>query len=264
MNKGRSTIKEAGGFLFDMDGVIWRGDSLFPGAEKVVQKIRGEGKKILFVTNNASKTRKHFQRKLGSMGITVSEGELINSAYAASHYIAREQGPSKIHVLGSEGLGKELLNLGHTLVERGADFVVTGHTTECCWIDLRNALWNIHYDGAKFIACNADRTADHGEGLIPAAGAFMKALEYSSNTKPTVVGKPSKPVYDLALEILGLSKQECVMVGDNLETDVKGAVDNQIFSVLVETGVHDKADFDRFGVKPDLVLDSVADLEEYI
>jgi HAD superfamily hydrolase (TIGR01457 family) len=247
-------------YILDLDGVVYHGRVVIPGACESIDRLRSSGTRVLFLTNNATRTREDIASRLKDMGIPCSAGDVISSAYATSVYIKEKYGSSTIYPVGEQGLVEELKRAGHTINELDADHVVTGLDREFTYEKLTRAL-ELLMNGAGFIATNTDAMLPTEHGFLPGAGSMVAAIQAASGVEPDVVGKPNKPIMDVLLKEYGLKSEECVMVGDRLETDILAGIRAGMHTVLVLTGASGIGDIGSSGIRPDTVLDSIADLE---
>jgi 4-nitrophenyl phosphatase len=254
------------GFIFDLDGVVYIGKTPVKGAAETFTCLRETGKKVRFITNNSGDTRESYVRKLVGMGIECSKNEVITSAQGVAVYLKNRYIKGKCFVIGEEGFADELLQNGLEVVEgeegERADFVAVGVDSGFNYKKLTTALRAVK-NGAKFIAANPDLCRPMEDGLVPGAGAMIAALEACSEVKPEVViGKPSPMLFEIAIKGMGLKKDEVVAVGDRIDTDIVGGNRLGLYTVLVLTGIARREDLKSLKgeMKPNLVLDSIADL----
>ncbi|MFA6531237.1 MAG: phosphoglycolate/pyridoxal phosphate family phosphatase [Candidatus Micrarchaeia archaeon] len=266
--------------IFDMDGVIYRGKTIIKGARESIHDLRLKGIKTFFLTNAGTRSRKRRAEKLHELGIDAKESEVYTASYAVAKHIRDSFGDAKVLYVGEEGIGQELENFGLTVVGRDSetdisgnplqkskrdekpDFVVVGLDRFVTYDKLARAFRAIHA-GAKFIATNKDPTFPVEDGFYPGAGALVEFLEYSSGVKPFMVGKPNTYMLDLILEDSGLKKNEVIIVGDRVDSDILVGKRAKIKTCLVLSGVTKKADLKKLkkNEKPDYVIDSIAKIE---
>ncbi|MEW5996163.1 MAG: HAD-IIA family hydrolase [Candidatus Micrarchaeota archaeon] len=245
--------------ILDMDGVVFRGQSAIPGAREAVDAMEREGLGVFFLTNNGSRTRKHFLGKLLSAGIRTSEEKVYSTSYGAVKYI-EENFPGKSVYVINEMARDEFLEAGLACEEsEKAEVVVAGLDRKLTYEKLALAFRAI-VNGAEFIATNEDPSYPVEDGLLPGAGAIVAALAYSTGRKPIVVGKPEPYMLDLIVREHGLEKGKALMVGDKLETDILMAKEEGMVSALVLTGVTSRAEAMQGRIKPDFVLDSIREI----
>jgi glycerol 3-phosphatase-2 len=232
--------------LLDLDGVVYRGASPVPSAAVALQALRGRGARILFVTNNSSRTAEDVSQRLRRMGIAASADEVLTSAQATASMLAREglSGASAF-VIGERGVRDALAGAGVTVVEdpsRTTDLVVVGWDRSVDYSKLRMASLLLQR-GARLIATNADASYPAPDGLWPGAGAILAAITTATGVTPTIVGKPHRPLFEAAVDATGAGHP--LMVGDRLDTDIAGARSMGWDSLLVLTGASTMADLPR-------------------
>lgn len=254
-------------FIFDLDGVIYRGEEPMPYAVETVQRLREEGKMVRFLTNNSALTREAYVRRLTGMGIPCQEEELMTSAYATAIYLQSQGAEHKrVFIVGEEGIHEELRRIGMRVVtdpeEEGAEYVVAGIDRDFTYDKLRRAHFAIRH-GAQFIATNRDATYPAAGGrIVPGGGAIVAAIQACTGVEPLVIGKPNTYSVELLLQRCGVYPQEAVLVGDRLDTDVLVGKRVGLHTVLVLTGVTD-AEAVRFASEemlPDRVIRTLAEL----
>jgi NagD protein len=247
------------GYLIDMDGVIYRGHQIIPGAARFVRGLRDADVPFLFLTNNSQRTRRDVATKLCRMGIEVEERHVFTCAMATARYLARQRPHGTAYVIGEGGLLTALHNNGYSVVDRDPDFVVVGEGRTLNYETLEAALGMIR-GGARLIATNLDPNCPTPTGMRPGCGAIAALLEAASGVKAFSVGKPSPLMMRGARKELGLSAEETVVIGDTMETDIVGGVQLGYRTVLVLTGSTKLSDLSRYAYQPDLVFDSIADV----
>jgi 4-nitrophenyl phosphatase len=248
------------GLVIDLDGVLWRGKERLPGVAEFFDFLMAREMRFLIATNNASRTREDFAAQVNAIGGRVSPEQMLTSSVATARYLTHvlPRG-AKILPVGEEGLIRALAEAGFTLVERGADAVVAGIDRTLTYDKLRRATLDIRA-GAKFIGTNPDKTLPTEEGSVPGAGSILAALETASGVTPTVIGKPARPMFDIALEMLGTPRGQTAMLGDRLETDILGAQQAGLKSILVLTGITTRELLAASDIQPDFVCDDLVAL----
>ncbi|MBM5804520.1 MAG: HAD-IIA family hydrolase [Candidatus Verstraetearchaeota archaeon] len=253
-------------FILDLDGNIYRGDRPVEGAAGVIDALRKKGKKVLFLTNNSTRTPQEYTEKLRGMGIETSPEEILTSSIATAIYM-RNLERGGVYVVGEAALKSAIAGEGFTLLDeegaRRAKYVVCGLDSGVTYRKLAAACLAIQ-GGAKFIAANTDRNLPVEGGYLPGAGAIVGAIVTATGAKPIIVGKPSKNIMGIALKRLGVGRGEVAMVGDCLDIDVAAGRNAGVYTILVLTGVTCRSDLRGRSVLPDLTLESVADLIELI
>lgn len=248
-------------YLFDLDGVVWHGTQPVAGVAHAINTLRQLGKSIRFLTNNAGRLRSFQTEKLRSMGIAAETQEMITSGWATARFLLSTYGPSSVHVMGTDHLKQEMVEAGHTVVEDHPDFVVTGYDNEFSYTKLDAAFRCIHYEGARFVACNEDPTYPDTERLRPGSGSLSAALACAVGRQPDlVVGKPHLPIMEMALQSIGIPAERCLMTGDKIDTDILGAHEIGMKTLYVLSGKGTQADLETSPVQPDFVRGSAAEI----
>lgn len=252
------------GFIFDLDGTIYIDEQEIAGASEALKKLRARGDKILFLTNKSIETISNYVEKLNRLGIQATHDEVINSNYLAALYLKRNMNAQdKVLVIGEDPLIDKLKKMGIERTNKTVDatFVLIGWDRRFNYDKLNDAFqaWK---NGAKMVATNPDRTCPIDGGQIPDCGAMIGALEGATGEKLTeILGKPSRLAADFIIkEVLQLPPEQCYMVGDRLETDIKMGNDSGMKSVLVLTGITTKEMAEKTDIKPDYVLRSVHEI----
>jgi len=247
------------GFLIDMDGVVYRGSELIPGADRFIGQLLQTNVPFLFLTNNSQRTRRDVATKLSRMGIDVEEEHIFTCAMATARFLARQKPSGTAYVIGEGGLLNALHRNGYSIVDRSPDYVVVGEGRTLSFEMMETAVQMV-LDGAKLIATNLDPNCPTHGGMRPGCGALVSLLETATGVKAFSVGKPSPVMMRQARKELGLATSETIMVGDTMETDILGGVSMGYRTVLVLSGTTARADLARYAYRPDMVVESVADL----
>jgi 4-nitrophenyl phosphatase len=261
------SFKNIRALIIDMDGVLWHGTQAMPGLVEFFQALNELDIRYILATNNASLTPAQYVTKLASMGVTVTQKQILTSGMATALYLSERVNPkeTRVFVVGEDGATQPLLELGFTLTglyevdnsdkpeQKGADIVVCGKDETLTWAKLATASLNIRA-GASFIGTNADTTLPTEHGITHGNGAILAALEVATGVSPTIIGKPEPIIYQQALGLLGISPEETVALGDRLETDILGAVRTGIRSIMVLTGISSEADLQDSDYQPTWVM----------
>ena len=224
--------------LLDLDGVVYRGKKAIAGAVESITKAQRLGKSVGYITNNASRTPSQIAMQLRELEISVEDHQIIGSARAAAKLLASKiPTGSKVLVVGGEGLRTEVEALGFSLVASSEELpsaVIQGFSPEVGWKDLAEAAFAIQ-NGAIWIATNQDWTLPLEKGIAPGNGTLVGAVHTAVGILPEFAGKPFRPIFDSALSELGFQKP--LVIGDRLDTDIKGAVAAGLESAAVLTGI---------------------------
>lgn len=247
------------GFLIDMDGVIYRGSHLIAGAERFVARLHECGIPFFFLTNNSQRTRRDVATRLQRMGIQAEEQHIFTCAMATARFLAQQKPGGTAYVIGEGGLLNALHSNGYAIVDHDPDYVVVGEGRTLT-IETVEAAARMILNGAKLIATNLDPNCPTANGLRPGCGATVAMLETATGAKAFSVGKPSPVMMRAARKELGLGSEETTMIGDTMETDILGGVQLGYRTILVLSGGTRREDLARYAYRPDIVVDSVADL----
>lgn len=251
------------GYLIDMDGVLYRGSELIPGAEVFIKQLRERNIPFRFLTNNSQRTRLDVVAKLARMGIEVEEEHVFTCAMATARYLAQQKPGGTAFVIGEGGLLTALHQHGYAVVDHEPDYVVVGEGRTFN-LELVETAVRLINKGAKLIATNLDPNCPTHNGIRPGCGALVALLETATGVKAFSVGKPSPIMMRAARKELGLTTDETTMIGDTMETDILGGVQLGFHTVLVLSGGTNEEDLDSFAYHPDIVVDSLANLVEVL
>jgi NagD protein len=249
----------AHGFLIDMDGVIYRGSDLIPGADRFIGELLDLRLPFLFLTNNSQRTRRDVATKLRRMGIGVDESHIFTCAMATARFLADQKPGGTAYVIGEGGLLHALHKNGYSIVDHDPDYVVVGEGRAVTYEMVETAVRMV-LRGAKLIATNLDPNCPAQAGLRPGCGAIVAMLETATGRRAFSVGKPSPVMMRAARKQLGLDAGRTTMIGDTMETDILGGVQLGYRTILVLSGGTSRADLEGFAYRPDLIVDSIADL----
>ena len=237
------TLARVSTWIFDLDGVIWRGESPIKGAAASVERLRQMGKRPLFATNNSSRAPEYFAQRLQAMNINAAPEDVVTSATATAFYVRSHWPHARVFVVGEEGVQTLLRKAGAQVVTiedahetQSVDLVVAGIDRSFTYEKLRLAQKFI-LSGAKFIATNRDATFPVEGGVVPGAGSIVAAIECASGVVPLSMGKPEPAMLLGILERFGLRPDEAAIVGDRLDTDIACGARAGIGTVCVGTGV---------------------------
>jgi NagD protein len=252
-------IQAKRGFIIDMDGVIYHGNRLLPGASEFVAWLRAQQKRFLFLTNSSERSPRELAQKLERMGIVVEEEHFYTSALATAAFLASQCPGGSVYVIGDAGLINALYDVGFSMNDVNPDYVVVGETRAYGY-DRITAAIRLVLGGAKLIGTNPDATGPGEEGVVPATGALMLPIELATGSKAYYVGKPNPLIMRHALKTLGCQREESVIIGDRMGTDIVAGIEAGIETVLVLSGVSTEADLRRFAYRPHHILAGVGDI----
>ncbi len=261
-------LKKYRALFFDGDGVLWKLNQPLPGIQEIFHLINSQDLKWALLTNNNTQTVEEYINKLGEFNIPANSFNVYSSSTAAAAYLLSCFGKAaRIHLIGMPGLQKTLEDSGF-IVSTGEEIpqgkvvaVVAGMDPFINFQKITIAMRLIQ-NGAAFIATNTDGTFPAPEGLYPGTGMIIGALQFSSGVQPFVAGKPHPAIFQAALEKLEIDAQNALMVGDRLETDIKGAAELGIDTAAVLTGIASKEEISQSTIKPDFIFDDLIHLHQ--
>lgn len=251
---------EIEGIILDVDGVISRGKKPVEGSVEACRLLRDLGIKIVFVSNNSSRSRRMMIEKFRNLGIDVDESEIIVATHATALFIREKWGKSRVFTTGEEGFKEELENLGHEVVDDGeAEILAVASNRNISFDLMTKALRYALNDGVKYVAVNPDRIFPGEDGPVPGTGMIIGALYWMTGRMPDyTVGKPSEIIIEQAIRKLGVEKEKVAIVGDQIEIDVVAGNKAGIKTVLVFSGVTDESNYkkkvEETGISPDYVF----------
>lgn len=248
------------GVLLDLAGVVYEGDHALPGAVEAVHRLHEAGLPIRFVTNTTTKTKKTLVKRLAGLGLEIAGEELFTPGRAACAWLAQHD--TSPLLLVHPNLEEEFADIP----ERPKRAVVVGDAGRAFDFDNMNRAFRELIDGAAFLALAKNRAFMDEDGKLSLdAGAFVTALEYSSEKQATVLGKPSPDFFKAALASMDCAPEDAVMVGDDAESDVSGALKAGLaHSILVRSGKYRDGDEERFDPRPTAVAEDLAAAVDWI
>ena len=238
-------------FLLDMDGTLYLGDDVFPGAVDFIHTLADTGRQYIYLTNNSSRAGTDYITRLRRLGFPCEAENVFTSGMATALYLNQHYAGKPVYLVGTQAFRRELLSYGIPLVEEGAEVVVAGFDTELVYEKLDRA---VHFlrRGAVFIAAKPD------------CGSICALLTAASGVKPTYIGKPNRNMVDVISAQTGVPNEQICCVGDRLYTDIAVAVNAGAQSVLVMSGETDEAMLRASDVQPKYVLRDVAELAQIL
>ena len=223
----RRALRDLKGFVFDLDGCVWTGDVLVPGVAEVLAFLRRQGRGVCFLTNNSRARARTLQAKLERLGVSAMPAEVLTPLEILGEVIAERWGSARVLAIGGEELEEALVERGHALVpverHREATVVVVGNDFGLSYERLTAAARAVAA-GAAFVTPNLDpRLPVEGGDFLPGCGAIVEAVAAAAGARPLVVGKPEPPLFELALKRMGVTAEEAAMIGDSVDSDIRGA-----------------------------------------
>jgi len=250
----------AHGFLIDMDGVIYGGNHLIPGADKFIDTLLEKDIPFTFMTNNSQRSRREVVRKLDKFGIRVDRKHIYSSAIATGDFLGKQRPNGTAYVLGEGGLLTSLHENGYDLVDTDPDYVVVGEGHNFT-LEMVHKAVDMILNGSILIATNLDPSPKRKGWNNLGIAAIVAMIEEATGREAFVVGKPSPVMMRSARKHLGLETAEVTVIGDTMSTDILGGFQMGYKTILVLTGVTTKEELATYAFKPHLVVDSVADIK---
>jgi len=260
----KKVVAKYSAFIFDLDGTIYLGEQLLPGVIETIEAIRASGRRIIFISNNPTKTREQYAVKLSYMGIPTQTEDIVNSSFVLVQWLLRVSPQANLFVIGEEPIENELRMAGFHLTEiaEKIDIVIASFDHTFTYNKLQiafDAIWM----GARLVATNPDPYCPTPTGGEPDCAAVIGAIEACTGVKcETIVGKPSTIMISTIISLLNLSPDKCMMVGDRLETDIKMGYDAGMDTCLVLTGDATREKLAASEIKPTLVIERIDELLE--
>lgn len=246
-------------FLFDLDGTVNMGDIPLDGAIDTLNALTKAGKQVCFVTNNSSKAKTDYYKKIRGLGYQADMSQIITSGMATAQFLSRHRPYKSVYVLGTDALKQEMSDYGIELSDDG-DIVVLGFDTSLTYDKLFHACILLE-KGREFIATHPDFVCPSDLGNMPDVGAMVAMIEKTNGRTPSVViGKPFPPMAEFVFDHCSVDAERVAMVGDRLYTDIMFGINNKMTSVLVFTGETTPEMLTASDVKPDFVLNSINDI----
>lgn len=252
-------LRSKNGFICDMDGVIYHGDRLLPGAKEFIEWLKSSGKKFLFLTNSSEKTPQDLHDKLARLGVEVGTDHFYTSALSMARFLSSQMPGCKAYVIGGHGLTEALTEAGITITDDRPDYVVVGETPRYDYESIVTASILVS-NGARLVATNSDISAPFEGGIKPACGALVAPIEVATGKKAYFVGKPNPLMMRTGLLKLGVHSSDAAIVGDRMDTDIIAGIETGLDTCLVLSGVTSMEDIDSFPYRPRLVAKGVSDI----
>jgi len=252
-------IKSKKGFICDMDGVIYHGNKLLPGVKDFVEWLISEQKSFVFLTNASERTPKELQEKLSRLGIEVDHSNFYTSALATASFLASQNPNGSAYIIGEAGLINALYNVGYTMNNVNPDYVVVGESKSYS-LDRIELAVNLVIKGAKLIGTNPDITGPIENGITPATKALIAPIEIATGRKAYFIGKPNPLMMRIALKKIGMKREDTIIIGDRMDTDIVAGIESEIDTALVLSGITGIDSIKSFAYRPHYILNGVLDL----
>lgn len=254
-----SFLTSPSAFLLDMDGVLVRGGHAIPGAPGFIEQLRSSHIPFLLLTNNAARTPEVHAARLRDLGIEIEAARISTSGMALADLLRRQHPHGSAHVLGGEGLVDVLERAGYSFTQEKPDYLVVGEGIDFGAAELEMAIQLVR-GGAKLMVTSPDLTIPSPQGPLAAPGTWAAQIVAATGVRPTFAGKPSRAMFTTALERLGVPARQTCMVGDTLDTDIRGGRAAGCCTLLVLSGNTSREDLQRTTWTPDIVRSSVAEI----
>jgi NagD protein len=252
-------IRAKESFICDMDGVIYHGNNLLPGAKDFVHWLQKEKKKFLFLTNSSARSRKELHQKLARLGLEVAPDHFYTSALSTAAFLASQKPGGSAYVIGEAGLINALYDAGISMNDVNPDYVVFGESKSYNLETVEHAV-SLVLQGAKLIGSNPDLTGPTEKGISPACGALIAPIEMATGSKAFFLGKPNPLMMRHALKRLKTPREATVIIGDRMDTDIVAGIESEIETVLVLTGVTSLESMEQFAYRPHFIVDGVGEI----
>lgn len=252
-------IKAKAGFIIDMDGVIYHGNRLLPGVIDFLKWLEDSGKRYLFLTNSSERTPKELKEKMARLGIDVGEDHFYTSALATAGFLASQTPNGSAYIIGEAGLIHALYSFGYTINNVSPDYVVVGDTHSYNFENLQTAI-NLVLNGARLIGTNSDVSGPVENGIAPSTKALIAPIEIATGKHAYFVGKPNPLMMRIALKRLGIKREEAIVIGDRMDTDIRCGLESELDTCLVLSGITDRDEINNFPYRPQYVLTGIIDL----
>lgn len=258
-NQALQALRNKKGYICDMDGVIYHGNRLLPGAQAFVDFLQRENKEYLFLTNSSERAPRELAQKLQRLGLTVSEDHFYTSALSTAAFLKEQCPGGSAYVIGEPGLVGALYDAGFTMNDVNPDYVVLGETHTYSYDKIEKAV-SLVLKGAKLIGTNSDLTGPIENGIAPATRALMSPIVLATGRTAYYLGKPNPLMMRHGIHLLGVTNEEAVIIGDRMDTDIVSGIESGIDTVLVLSGVTSVEEMQTFPYQPKYVLQGVGDI----
>lgn len=246
-------ITDYKGYCFDLDGTIYVGGQVLENVVDEINKIKKEGKLVRFISNNSSKNKDEYTKKLREMGLDIGKDDIKLSTDSAINFLQQQQ-IKKVYVVGTKSLQKEIIDAGFEICSHEPDFILLGYDTELSYSKLATACRLIN-SGVDYVATHCDIFCPSENGPIPDIGSMIYMLEMTTGKSPyKIFGKPNSDLIELILQTDKIERNDLLMIGDRLYTDIKMAETAGIDSVLVLSGDTKRDEVENSSIKPTYIL----------
>lgn len=253
-------------FVFDMDGTIYLGEKVFPKAISLIKRLRSEGKRVLFFTNNASHNPEFYKEKLVRLGFEPMEGEIMTSGDVTIEFLKKERAGKSVYLVGTEELTASFKKSGIPLTDGlNGDIVITSFDTTLTYEKLSRAC-RLIMNGAEYLSTHPDFNCPTEDGFIPDSGAISAFVTASTGKTPRYFGKPYADTMEMICSVTGVEKNDATVIGDRLYTDIAIGKRSGVTAILVLTGETQKKDLEGLSESelPDVIFNDAGEIEKTI
>lgn len=252
-------IRNKTGFICDMDGVIYHGNKVLDGVKEFVNWLKDENKRFVFLTNSSERTIRELREKLLRMGIDVGPDHFYTSALATATFLGNQKPNGSAYIIGEAGLINALYNNGYTSNNIDPDYVVMGESRSYSYEIIEKAV-NLVKNGARLVGTNPDISGPIENGIAPATKALIAPIELATGKQAYFVGKPNPLMMRIALKKIGVQREDAIIIGDRMDTDIVAGIEAEIDTCLVLSGIADRAAIEDFAYRPHYILDGVNEI----
>jgi len=247
--------------IMDMDGVLWRGQQVLPGAPELIAHLQTQEIPFVLATNNSSRHPLDYVERVASLGLgDIEPWQIVTSGTATASYLqTRYPQGTRLYIVGMDGLQQVITEAGYVVADHDVRAVVVGLDRTFTYDKAAHATHLIR-NGADFIGTNGDLTFPTAEGLVPGAGSLLAMLEAATDVRPRIIGKPHGVMFEAALRLLATPAAKTLMIGDRLNTDIEGAQQLGLQTAFILTGVHQRHDIIAYKIQPDIVYETLVGL----
>jgi NagD protein len=247
-------------YLIDMDGVLVRGNTIVPGADHFIARLRAAKVKFLVLTNNSRFSPRDLAHNLQATGLDIPETQIFTSAMATARFLNSQRPRSTAYVIGDSGLTSAIHEIGYIITEHNPAYVVVGETISYNF-DMLTKASRLVAGGAHFIATNPDPSGPTAEGMVPSCGAVAALIQRATSKNPFFVGKPNPLMMRSALNYLEVHSEDTIIIGDRMDTDVVAGVQSGMDTILVLSGITREDEIGNYPYVPTRIAKSVAEIE---
>lgn len=252
-------IRSKTGFICDMDGVIYHGNQVLDGVKDFVAWLKNENKRFVFLTNSSERTIRELRQKLLRMGIDVGADHFYTSALATATFLKNQKPNGSAYIIGEAGLINALYNNGYTSNNIDPDYVVMGEARSYSYEVIEKAV-NLVNKGARLVGTNPDISGPIENGIAPATKALISPIELATGKQAYFVGKPNPLMMRIALKKIGVQREDAIIIGDRMDTDIVAGIEAEIDTCLVLSGISDKNTIEDFAYRLHYVLEGVNEI----